>query len=83
MALCLVRTQVVPQILRIQIFEVQILVQIPTPAPIQTKTDEHQMVAPVFIALRAIWGQQQGGGSPFSLSPPPPLKLALMLRHIG
>ena len=50
MALCLVRTQIVPrifriQILRIQILRIQILVSIPTPALIPTKTDEHQMVA--------------------------------------
>ena len=68
MALCLVRTQIVPQI---QILQVQILVQILTPALILTKT-QHQMVVPVFIALHVIWGQLQGGGSPFS-NPPPPL----------
>ena len=39
MALCLVRTQIVPQILGIQILQGQILVQIPAQPLIQTKTD--------------------------------------------
>ena len=49
MALCLVWTQIVPQVLRIHMHQVQIVVSIPTPALIRTKADEHQMVAPVFI----------------------------------
>ena len=41
MALRLVRTQMVPQILWIQMLQIQILVSIPTPALIQPDTDEH------------------------------------------
>ena len=72
-SLCLVRTQIVPQILRIQILQVQVLVQIPTPALIPT--DEHKMVAPVFVFLHrmSFGAKPQAGGSPFSDPTPPSL----------
>ena len=72
MTLSLIQTQLLPPILPTPILQGQILVQILTQALIQTKNDDHEMVAPVLMGLHAIWDQPQGGGSPFSNPPPLP-----------